>query len=65
MLKQKRFNDARIDTLDLLLYVNGKVHFYEKLNKKMNITPLVVHANYVIGQKAKVNLLKAVGRWLL
>ena len=51
-----KFNDSRLDTLDLLLYANGAVHFNEKLNQKFNITPLMVHANYLVGDSKKDNL---------
>jgi hypothetical protein len=65
ILSETKFNDSRLDTLDLLLYANGDVHFHKNLNKIMNITPLAVHANYLIGQAAKKRLLKFGGYWYL
>jgi hypothetical protein len=60
-----KFNDTRIDTLDFLLFANGNVHFSNNLNRKMSIPPLVVHANYLNGEKEKMSKLKSRGYWLL
>jgi hypothetical protein len=65
ILSATRFNDSRIDTLDILLYANGHVHFEKNLNQKMAIRPLTVHANYVVGRDAKIKKLKSLGYWLL
>jgi hypothetical protein len=65
ILKATRFNDTRVGKLDLLLYANGLIYFNHKLNQKIQIRPLIVHATYVIGSAAKINLLKSEDYWLL
>jgi hypothetical protein len=57
--------DPRIGKLDLVLYASGPLHFYDKLNDKLNITPLVVHANNLKNSAIKVNKLKSRNYWLV
>ncbi len=49
--------------LDKLLYANGMVFFQSKLNDKMAIQPLVVHANYASGFEAKKAMLVSRNMW--
>lgn len=53
----------KIIGLDLILYPNGEVFFKSKLNKKFNVTPFVVHSNYIIGKETKINALKEENLW--
>lgn len=48
--------------LDMLLFPNGKYYFRMNLPKKLGLQPLMVHANYLIGDKKKQALKKA-GLW--
>jgi hypothetical protein len=65
MLVRRRFNDTRVDTLDIALYANGNSHFSDKINQKLNSTPLTLHMNYMVGRSAKMNSLKSKGYWHL
>jgi hypothetical protein len=65
MVAASKFNDTRLDTLDLLLYPNGRVHFFDNLNKKMSISPLVVHPNYIMSGRAKISKLISKKYWYL
>jgi hypothetical protein len=65
LLLERRFNDSRVDTLDLLLYANGNIHFNANLNGNLRVKPFIVHANYMVGRDSKVNNLKSRGHWLL
>jgi hypothetical protein len=65
MLYVTKFNDTRLDTLDLMLYANGMIYFNDKLSQKLNIKPLVVHANYMVGRDSKIDSLKSKGFWYL
>lgn len=51
--------------LDKLLYANGDVYFRKRLNEKLGIKPLIVHANYVEGSKKKMELLQRGNMWYL
>lgn len=57
--------DPRIACLDDLLYASGQVRFRLRLNTKFNITPLVVHTNYLFGYDAKIRALVHGGYWYL
>lgn len=48
--------------LDMLLFPNGQYYFKLNLPKKLGINPLIVHANFLIGDKKKLALIKA-GLW--
>ncbi|KAK4513487.1 uncharacterized protein ATC70_005488 [Mucor velutinosus] len=50
--------------LDLLLFPNGNYYFKMGLPKKLGIQPLIVHANFLIGDKKK-SALKKVGLWYI
>jgi hypothetical protein len=65
VLIEMKFNDSRVDSLDLLLYANGVVHFSKRLNEKMNITPLIVHANHVFKCEQKIDALKSANLWFI
>ncbi|CAG0884706.1 unnamed protein product [Darwinula stevensoni] len=47
--------------LDKLLYSNGNVYFQERLNEKMGIQPMIVHANFFVGAKKKREMLQSGG----
>lgn len=51
--------------LDKVLFVNGWGLDQDNVNAKLNIPPLVVHANYVEGKAAKVRMLTSHGYWYL
>ena len=51
--------------LDKLMYPNGEVNFLLGLNKKMDIRPMIVHANYVVGAKKKKEILESQGMWYI
>jgi hypothetical protein len=65
VLIEMKFNDCRVDSLDLLLYANGEVHFTMRLNEKMNITPLIVHTNHVLTCEQKIDALKSANLWFI
>jgi hypothetical protein len=65
MLVRRRFNDKRVDTLDIALYANGNSYFDDRINKKLNSIPLTLHMNYIVGQDAKMKALKLKGYWYL
>ncbi|KAG2205461.1 hypothetical protein INT46_002706 [Mucor plumbeus] len=48
--------------LDMLLFPNGNYYFKLNLPKKLGIKPMIVHANFLIGDKKKIALIKA-GLW--
>lgn len=48
--------------LDMLLFPNGKYYFRMNLPKKLGLKPMMVHANYLVGDKKKAALIKA-GLW--
>ncbi|KAF1801872.1 glycosyltransferase family 77 protein [Mucor lusitanicus] len=50
--------------LDLLLFPNGNYYFKMRLPKRLGIQPLIVHANFLIGDKKKSALKKA-GLWYI
>lgn len=51
--------------LDKLLYSNGWTMDRAHLNKKLDIEPLVFHANYVEGKEAKTRMMLAHNFWYL
>jgi hypothetical protein len=57
--------DKRLGTLDPLLIASGEVYFRSKLNSRLAVAPLVVHANHVKGQVNKTRALKALDLWLI
>jgi hypothetical protein len=63
MLGGSSFNDSRVDTLDSMLYVNGKDHFNLKLNDKFSIAPLVVHVTYTLYPEEKMSKLRDRNYW--
>jgi hypothetical protein len=63
MLMKTRFNDSRIEALDSLLYPSGQVYFNLNLNANMEIKPMIIHANYRVGKKSKINTLKRGKFW--
>lgn len=48
--------------LDMLMFPNGKYYFRLNLPKRLGFEPLMIHANYLIGDKKKQALQKA-GLW--
>lgn len=48
--------------LDLLLYPNGKYFFRMNLPTRLGFNPMMVHANYLTGDKKKESLIEA-GLW--
>ncbi|KAI9472054.1 MAG: nucleotide-diphospho-sugar transferase-domain-containing protein [Benjaminiella poitrasii] len=48
--------------LDMMLFPNGNYYFRMNLPLKLGIQPLMVHANYLVGDKKKETLIKA-GLW--
>ncbi|KAI8971955.1 nucleotide-diphospho-sugar transferase-domain-containing protein [Mycotypha africana] len=50
--------------LDLLLFPNGNFYFRMNLPQRLGIQPLMVHANYLIGDSKK-NSLKEAGLWYI
>jgi hypothetical protein len=63
ILMHTRFNDCRLETLDFLLFAGGKLHFTDRLNTKMNIRPLIVHATYMFSAAEKIFKLKSRKYW--
>lgn len=51
--------------LDQLLFANGDVYYKKKLNKKLNISAMIFHANYLVGFEQKKNALIDEGFWYL
>jgi len=51
--------------LDKLLYPSGWVFWQENLNAKFGIKPLVVHMNWILGNKAKKAKLRQSGLWFV
>ena len=51
--------------LDKFLYANGFVYHKRGMSKRFNIIPLVVHANYLQGSKAKQAFLAKNGMWFI
>ncbi|KAG0175911.1 hypothetical protein DFQ29_006807 [Apophysomyces sp. BC1021] len=50
--------------LDMLLFPNGKLYFDRKLPTRLGFKPLMIHANYRVGDEKKMTLKKA-GLWYL
>lgn len=50
--------------LNMLLFPNGNYYFRMNLPMKLGIQPLIVHANYLVGDKKKESL-QAAGLWYL
>lgn len=65
LLASNNHNDNRIFPLDKLLFASGQVFFHLKKNKLLNINPLMVHANYIIGHDNKLFYFKKNGFWYL
>lgn len=65
ILKSNKFNDSRLVGLDPILFACGRVYFHLGLNKKWNVAPYIVHANYMIGLEVKINAFKAHNLWLI
>lgn len=51
--------------LDPLLFANGKTYLREKINKNLNISALIFHANWLIGFKKKKETLQQEGMWYI
>lgn len=47
------------------LFPNGLVYYHHKMNKKLNIIPMVVHANFFVGLGSKINAIKSSGMWYI
>lgn len=58
------FTKSPYRLLDLLLFPNGNYYFKKSLPQKLGIQPLIVHANFLIGNKKKSALKKA-GLWYI
>ncbi|CAO3655824.1 unnamed protein product [Mucor fragilis] len=50
--------------LDLLLFPNGNYYFKMGLPKRLGIKPMIVHANFLVGDKKK-SALKEAGLWYI
>ena len=64
MIKSNDLN-TKIAPLDHILFASGQVYFHEKINDKYNITPYMVHANYLTGETNKVNAFKSKNLWFI
>ncbi|KAF7724741.1 hypothetical protein EC973_000769 [Apophysomyces ossiformis] len=58
------YQERPILLLDMFLFPNGKLYFDRKLPTKLGFEPLMIHANYRIGDEKKRTLRKA-GLWYL
>lgn len=58
-------SDSIMHPLDKLLFPNGCTYFRDQLNRQQNVTPMIVHANCLIGAGAKRSALKTHGMWYL
>lgn len=50
--------------LDMLLFPNGKYYFRMNLPTRLGLKPMIVHANYLIGNKKMASLVEA-GLWFI
>jgi hypothetical protein len=63
LLRQSAFNDSRVDTLDAVLYMDGRDHFKVKINQKVGVDSIIAHATYTNGPDEKVDMFKSKGYW--
>jgi hypothetical protein len=64
VVKSIYFNDSRIDSLDPLLYAGSMTYLNLKINKKMNINPLIVCPNQVLNDERNMKASKLANLWL-
>ncbi len=57
--------DKRIEVLDHFLYATGNVYCLKGLSAKLNITPLMYHANYYSTSKEKLDSLQKERFWFI
>lgn len=62
---QKYKNTDKIGALDPILFPSGNVWVEKKLNEKFQLTPYILHANFLIGKQSKIDAFKKQNLWFL
>ncbi|KAI8974431.1 nucleotide-diphospho-sugar transferase-domain-containing protein [Pilobolus umbonatus] len=58
------YHSSKIALLDLMLFPHGRMYFDRNIPTKYDMTPMIVHANYRVGEN-KMKDLKKFGLWYL
>ena len=48
-----------------LLFPNGQVYYHHGMNKKLSVTPMIVHANFFVGLVGKIQAIKSSAMWYI
>jgi hypothetical protein len=63
MMIKSKFNDSRLEGLDLFMYTSGNLYFKDEMNDKLELKPYVVHSTYFSGRTAKIRAFKSKRLW--
>ncbi|CAM6129728.1 unnamed protein product [Calypogeia fissa] len=62
-LRRRGLQPLRVHFLDGLLFANGAMYFWKMLPQQQNVTPVMIHNNWIIGSQSKMDRFKAFGLW--
>jgi len=65
LLASREFADVKVRRLDRLLFPHGRAFFELRSPQSANVTPVVVHNNFVVGAEAKMRRFKSEGLWFI
>ena len=60
----KASTDIKVSVFNRMLFPNGYTFFHKHILQQLGVRPIIVHANYILGQKMKRFQLQLHGLWL-